>query len=76
MSLIYPLIFTYTIEGGLNIEETQTANIVVAGVLGEGILTMFAGHLMEIVGPNMLFWFIIVVAVVMWFSRYYSLLLI
>ena len=76
MSLIYPLIFTYTIEGGLNIEETQTANIVVAGVLGEGILTMFAGHLMEIFGPNMLFWFIIVVAVVMWFSRYYSLLLI
>ena len=76
MSLIFPLVFTYPIESGLNIEETQTANIIVAAVLGEGILTMFVGKLMETFGPNMLFWSIIVVAVVMWLLRYYSVILI
>jgi len=76
MSVIFPLVFTYPIESGLNIEETQTANIIVAAVLGEGIIAAFAGYLMEIKGPNMLFWSLIVTFIVMWILRYQSLILI
>jgi hypothetical protein len=76
MSVIFPLVFTYPIESGLKIEEHQTTNMIVFAVLGEGILTMFAGKLMEIFGPNMLFWFIIVICIIMWFLRYVSIIVI
>ena len=33
MSLVYPLILTFPIEAGLSIEDSQTSNIVLAGVL-------------------------------------------
>jgi fucose permease len=76
MSVIYPIIFTFPLENRLSLEDSQTANIVTAGVLSEGLLTMFVGLLMQWVHINVLFYSISVVAVLMWLLRKYCLHLI
>lgn len=67
LSSIYPLIFAFPLEHGLTIEDGQTANIVMTGVVSEGILTMFVGALMNWIHVNMLFYSLSVVALIMWF---------
>jgi xanthine/uracil permease len=76
MSSIYPLVFSFPIESGLNLEEHQTTNIVMAGVIAEGVLTMFVGILMDWFSVNMLFYALSLVACVMWIVRYYCVTLI
>lgn len=76
MSSIYPLIMTLPLEKGLNVEDGQTANIVMAGVVSEGILTMFVGWLMDWFSPNMLFYSLSIFALLMYFIRLYCLYLI
>jgi len=76
MSSIYPLIMTLPLEKGLNVEDGQTANIVMAGVVSEGLLTMFVGWLMDWFSPNMLFYSLSFFALLMWFIRLYCLKLI
>ena len=76
MSSIYPLILTFPIEAGLSIDDSQTSNIVMAGVVSEGVLTMLVGWLMELFHPNMLFYALTAVAALMWFIRLFSLQLI
>lgn len=46
MSLLYPLVFSLSLERGLILKDSQSADIVLAGVLAEGILAMFVGVLM------------------------------
>ena len=69
MSLIYPLILSFSIEEGLSVEDTQTSNIIMAGVISEGILTMAVGWLMEAIHENMLFYSLSLFGVVMLFIR-------
>lgn len=66
MSSIYPLIFSFPLEKGLILESRQTTNIVMAGVVSEGVLTMFVGVLMEWIHVNMLFYSLSLVALLMW----------
>lgn len=71
MSSIYPLVFTYPIENGLQLLESQTTNIVMCGVVAEGVLTMLVGILMELVHVNMLFVSLSFMAMIMWLLRLY-----
>ena len=76
MSSLYPLTMTLPLEKGLNLEDSQTANILMSGVLAEGIVTMFVGWLMKWIHPNMLFYSLSFIGVMMWFIRLYCLHLI
>ena len=76
MSSIYPLILTVPIEAGLALEEHQTSNIVMVGMISEGVLTMCVGWLMKWFHVNMFFYSLIFFALMMWFIRLYSLYLI
>ncbi len=76
MSSIYPLVFTFPIEEGLIIENSQATNIGIAGVVSEGVLVMIVGKMMEWIHINMLFYSLTVCAVILWLLRYYSLHLI
>jgi fucose permease len=73
MSSLYPLTMTLPLEKGLNLEDNQTANILMSGVLAEGVLTMFVGWLMKWIHPNMLFYSLSAMGVMMWFIRLYCL---
>ena len=73
MSSIYPLILTVPIEKGLVLENTQTSNIVMAGVISEGMLTMCVGWLMKWFHVNLFFYSLIFFGLAMWFIRLYSL---
>ena len=57
-------------------EDNQTANILMAGVVAEGVLTMFVGWLMSWIHPNMLFYSLSFFGLLMWFIRLYCLHLI
>ena len=57
----------FPVEEGLVILEEQTANIVIVGVVSEGILTPSVGKLMSLVHPDMFFNSLIVMSVAMWF---------
>ena len=76
MSLIYPLILVFPIEAGLALEDSQTSNIVMAGVVSEGILTMFVGWLMKWFHVNLLFYSLTFFGLAMWIIRSYCLKLI
>lgn len=76
MSSIYPLVFTFPIEEGLIIENSQATNIGIAGVVSEGVLVMIVGKMMEWIHINMLFYSLTVCAVILWLLRFYSLCLI
>ena len=47
MSSIFILIISLTNQFGLTLEEHQTSNIITCSVLGEGVLTMIVGLLMQ-----------------------------
>ena len=63
---MYPLIMSFPVEEGLVILEEQTANIVIVGVVSEGILTALVGKLMSWVHPDMFFYSLIMMSVAMW----------
>ena len=75
-SSMYALIMVFAIEEGLKIEESQTTNIVIAGAFSEGIITNLVGQLMYWFNPNMLFYSLLVISVLMWIIYNYSLTLI
>ncbi len=76
MSVIYPLVFTLPIEGGLRLEESQTTNISMGGVVAEGLITMVVGILMEKIGIDTLFYTIILLVIIMYIDRLVCLYLI
>ena len=69
MANMYPLTFSIPSEFGWRLNEHQANNIISGGVIGEGVLTMITGKLMDWLFIDMLFVFIIGVAVVMWLCR-------
>ena len=73
MSILYPLILVFPIEAGLALADSQTSNIIMTGVISEGILTMFVGWLMELFHVNMLFYSLTFFALLMWFIRRFCL---
>ena len=75
MSSLYPLVISLSSEFGMSLKEKQTGNIVTCGVIAEGILTMFVGILMEHIHINILFYALIVFAVIMWIDRYICIIL-
>ena len=76
LSSIYPLILTFPIEAGLNLEDKQISNIVMAGVISEGVLTMSVGWMMKYFHVNSLFYSLLFFAIAMWLTRLYCLHLI
>ena len=73
LSSIYPLIFTFPIEGGLTIDNNQATNIGTAGVISEGVLTMIVGLLMQYFHVNMLLFSLTFIALLLWILREVSL---
>lgn len=55
LSSIYPLIFSFPLEQGFTLEDSQTTNIVTTGLISEGIMTALAGVLMHWLDLNMFF---------------------
>ena len=70
-SSMYPLIMSFAVEEGLNIEEHQTANILIAGVLSEGVLTTLVGVLIDWIHPNMFFYCLVAFSGMMWLVYQY-----
>ena len=56
----------FTVEEGLIIDESQTANILLVGLLAEGILTTLVGKLIRWIHPNLMFYSLTVFAFNMW----------
>jgi hypothetical protein len=58
MSSVYPLIFAFPLEQGFVLEDSQTTNIVMVGLVSEGLLTMVVGALMNSIHLNVFFYYL------------------
>ena len=76
MSVIYPIVFTFPIEEGLTLLDSQSSNIITAGVISQGILTSLVGYLMQRIHINVLFVSLSVTAILMLVIRHFCLQLI
>lgn len=66
MSPICPLILSIGSEFGRPLTENQTSKIMTWGVIGEGVLTMLYGNLME-KNSNIYFYFSIFLCLALWY---------
>ena len=69
MANLYPLVLSVCNEWGWRLNKHQANNIIAGGVVGEGVLTMLAGKMMEWFFLDMLFYCVLLMAALMWLCR-------
>lgn len=73
MSIVFPLLLSTPKEYGINLSPSDNSNFMIAASLGEGTIAVITGYCMDWFGPDMLFYTILAVNIVVLGGHYFML---
>lgn len=70
-SIVFPLLLSTPKEFGIDLHPSDNSNFVIAASLGEGIIAVLTGYLMDWFGSDMLFYSVLGVRLIVLVGHFY-----